>query len=215
MSMTIDQATKMQQLQHDWAREKLCHIASILNYRYGIDATPVLSGTSDDYSLVLGDEELDANMWVSYKSVDIIKSNVYEEASKVCTAFVSALPFDYRNTSKADESIETDVTASTKGVQRKVGNMPTTASIDMDEEELRKGLASEKLAHITSILVYRYGIKAIPVIIAKNDEYQVCMDDLHEFADVGYCYDIDDMIECYVEHEASFLRKLFVWHYAS
>ncbi|QSO48494.1 hypothetical protein [Alicyclobacillus mengziensis] len=215
MSMTINHATTMQQLQHDWAGEKLSHIASILDYRYGIDVTCAMSKADDDYSLVLKDEELDADMWVSYKSVDIIKSNVDREALQIWMMFVGALPFDYRNTNQADESIKTDATTSTKQVQETVENMPTTVRIDMDEEELRRGLASEKLAHITSILECRYGIVATPVILAKHDEYQVCMEDLHEFADVGYCYDIDDMLECNAEHEASNLRKLFVWHHAS
>ncbi|MCF8564676.1 hypothetical protein LLE49_07940 [Alicyclobacillus tolerans] len=215
MSMTINHTTTMQQLQHDWAGEKLSHISSILEYRYGIDVTPAMSKADDDYSLVLKDEELDADMWVSYKSVDIIKSNVDEEVLQIWMMFVDTLPFDYRNTNQADESIATDAIASTKRVQETVENMPTTIRMDMDEEELRRGLASEKLAHITSILECRYGIIATPVIRAKHDEYQVCMEDLREFADVGYCYDIDDMLECNAEHEASYLRKLFVWHHAS
>lgn len=212
MSMTINRATTMQQLQHDWAGEKLSHIASILDYRYGIDVTPTMSKADDDYLLVLKDEELDADMWVSYKSVDIIKSNVDEEAVQIWMMFVSALPFDYEEATEDDEPI---ATTSTKQVQETVENMPTTVRIDMAEEELRRGLASEKLAHITSILECRYGIVATPVILAKHDEYQVCMEDLQEFSDVGFCYDIDDMLECNAEHEASYLRKLFVWHHAS
>ena len=212
MSVTINHTISIQQLQHDWAGEKLSHIASILDYRYGIDVTPAMSKADDDYSLVLKDEELDADMWVSYKSVDIIKSNVDEEALQIWMTFVSALPFDYEEATEDDEPI---ATTSTKQVQETVENMPTTVRIDMAEEELRRGLASEKLAHITSILECRYGIVATPVILAKHDEYQVCMEDLHEFADVGYCYDIDDMLECNAEHEASNLRKLFVWHHAS
>ncbi|QSO48408.1 hypothetical protein [Alicyclobacillus mengziensis] len=215
MSMTINHATTMQQLQHDWAGEKLSHIASILDYLYGIDVTPTMSKADDDYSLVLKDEELDADMWVSYKSADIIKSNVDEEALQIWMTFVSALPFEYEEATEDDEPIEIDATASTKEGHGTVENMPTTPRIDMAEEPLRRGLASEKLAHITSILEYRYGIKATPVIIDKHDEYQVCMDDVNEFADVGYCYDIDDMLECNAEYQASYLRKLFVWHHAS
>lgn len=200
-------------LQHDWALEKVAHMASIITYRYGIEATPVGSHEDDDYLLILEDTELGLEWCFSGNSVSVIKSDLDEETSSNWLTFVAALPLyciDLVSTVDVSDICPCNVPCD---VELSIGGRFGLCPLDMTEAELLEGVASEKSAHIASILQYRYGIESWSEHVPELGEYRVHMTDLSRQDRITFGYAVSDIIGCNANFEASGLRRLFVSNY--
>lgn len=208
MSTSIVQIAdvKGHQLQRDWAAEKLSHIASVLKYRYGIEASP--ANTDNSYALSLIDEQFKKHARVSYTFIGIIKSDVRDEALIIAKRFVSNLPVDGNISTEFDTCSVAFETWDEGALRyREPGsNLLQAEYLNVSESWVRRKLAFERLAHISSILEYRYGVN----IQSENDKYPISATDMGVSVELRYWYNTNDLLESTAEQEALFLRKFFV-----
>ncbi|EPZ53081.1 hypothetical protein [Alicyclobacillus acidoterrestris] len=69
------------------------------------------------------------------------------------------------------------------------------------------GLVPEKMNRVASILEFRYGIRAIPLIDSDHDECQLVLQPIGEAVGTTYYFDMQEMLEVNVEREAARLAE--------
>lgn len=81
------------QILNDLLTEKLCHIGSILEYRYGIANTPAWRTEYDEYCIFIETECEEIECLKLYSAEDLLHSGADAEASELRRMYV--MEYDY------------------------------------------------------------------------------------------------------------------------
>lgn len=82
-------------------------------------------------------------------------------------------------------------------------------SDEIKVNELQEMLATERIAHISSIITLQYGIECDWVFNLNENEYTIYLDDEDEETYYKHTYPSLDLINCEVHGQAYMLRRNF------
>lgn len=141
--------SEAQSLQQGWAKEKVSHLTSLLKYKYGINAVPIMSKAGDVYAISVPCDECDYDLQSANNLSEIIGMDVYGESIALWIEYIRGFEVGFQ---------ESYPEYKFKFEERPI--LPGPA-VELSREESKLGLALEKAEHIVTISRHRYGVDVI------------------------------------------------------
>ena len=186
-------------LQQGWAKEKASHLASLLKYKYGTKAVPIMSKAGDVYAISVPCDERDYDLQSAYNLFEIIGMDVYGESIALWIEYIRGFEVGVQ---------ESDPEYEFKFEERLV--LPGPA-VELSREESKLGLALEKAEHIVTISRHRYGVDVITSLADGKFVFRM-FGPIRTPAESSACT-ADLLLHANAEEFARFHRVLYVMNY--